>query len=148
MDAESFLSALSGLLPGRAISHENGPYLSRFTLTETDTGGHVYLHFFHRSDADLELHNHPWAGTSLILTGGYREERRFRGGIETRIFRPGDVNVLMPDTFHRVDLLDPAAGCWTLFVTGQRVQDWGFWDRYTDVFTPWKEALRKRGLLP
>lgn len=41
------------------------PYLTRWTLRET-TLGSLYLHHFHRSDAD-ENHDHPWPFVSLIL---------------------------------------------------------------------------------
>ena len=140
------LLALAEKLPCRVIMGEQGPYLSRYTLRELDDGGHVYLHFFHRGDADLQLHNHPWAGTSLILAGGYREERRVGQRVEERVYRPGDVSVLEPNTFHRIDLLEPERGCWTLFSIGPRVQSWGFWDRDGGAFTPWREALAARGL--
>jgi hypothetical protein len=132
--------------PKRTIPGEEGPYLTRYTLAELPDGGHLYLHFFHRGDADLELHNHPWPGRSLILTGGYREERREGDAVVERVYRRGDVSVLEPDTFHRVDLLTPETGCWTLFLTGAREQSWGFWDRVTGVFTPWREAIARRGL--
>lgn len=145
------LIALASKLPCREIGNEHGVYLARYTLAELPDGGHVYLHHFHRSDADRDLHNHPWAGSSIILAGGYREERRVAWGesgeaIERRTYLPGDVNTLDPDTFHRVDLLDPIAGCWTLFTTGARSQSWGFWNRDTGILTPWREAIASRGL--
>lgn len=140
------LIALAPLLPRHDIYGEAGIYLSRYTLSTLPTGGHVYLHHFHRSDIDRDLHNHPWGGTSLILTGGYDEERRDLDGpsVNRRRFRPGCVNVLKPDTFHRVDLL--TSDCWTLFVASERVQSWGFWDRDTGLFTPWRDAIIRRGL--
>ncbi len=155
-----FLIRLVNSLPAdrkRVIMGEQGSYLTRYTLATSkeaswnlpraEDGGAVYLHFFHRSDADDQLHNHPWTGRSLILTGGYREERRVGDQVLQRYLRPCDVNILYPDTFHRIDLTDPAAGCWTLFLAGERVQSWGFWDRHTHVFTPYREALAARGLL-
>ncbi len=138
-------------LPCRTIHGEEGPYLSRYTLTELAGGGFVYLHFFHRGDVDRELHSHPWSGRSVILAGGYVEERRegeegaYR--VVSRTYRPGETSGLAADTFHRVDLLEPARGCWTLFTTGPKAASWGFWDRDSGVFTPWREALARRGLL-
>ena len=139
--------ALTQTLPRRDIFGEAGLYLSRWTMATTAEGGHVYVHRFARSDIDHELHNHPWAGTSLILAGGYSEERRDLDGqsVNRRRFAPGDVNTLAADTFHRVDLL--ADECWTLFITSAAVQSWGFWDRGSGGFTDWKEALTRRGLL-
>lgn len=145
---DDVLARLASSLPCRVICGEHGPYLSRYTLRALDSGGMVYLHHFHRGDADRELHNHPWAGSSIILAGGYVEERRGYGmSIERRTFHVGDTNVLEPDTYHRVDLLDPTAGCWSLFTTGPKVQTWHFWDRATGVLTPWRDALARRGLL-
>ncbi len=147
-------ASFAAKLPLRVISGESGAYLSRYTLCDLPGAGHIFLHYFHRSDEDATLHNHPWSGASLILAGGYREERRYtsdREGhvgehlISTRTYLPGSVNTLAPDTFHRVDLLDPR-GCWTLFAVGERVQSWGFWDRVSGVTTPWREALTGRGL--
>ena len=48
------------------------PYLSRWTLLSTKLGA-VYLHLFHRSDAD-EMHDHPWSFISVVLWRGYVEE--------------------------------------------------------------------------
>src|ERR1700721_599838 len=50
----------------------NSPYLTRITLIETRRFS-IYLHWFHRSDAD-DLHDHPWDFTSMILWRGYAEE--------------------------------------------------------------------------
>lgn len=135
------IKAIAQHLPCRIIHGAHGPYLSRYTLRELPDGGRVYLHFFHRGDADLELHNHPWAGESLIMTGGYVEERRVGDEILTRWYRPGDRNILGPETFHRVDLLAPDEGCWTLFTASAKVQSWGFWNRITNAFTPWREFV-------
>lgn len=153
MTAFDYCKALAADLPRRDIPNEHGIYLSRYTVRDLHIGGAIYLHHFHASDADSDLHNHPWPGSSLILAGGYREERRVPWGegveaIEQRVYLPGDTNILAPDTFHRVDLLDPANGCWTLFTTGAKVQSWHFWDRDTGILTPWREALARRGITP
>ena len=83
----------------------------------------VFIHFFHRSDQDRDPHNHPWnRSLALILKGGYVEERAGR----RKTFRPGMINVIRRDDYHRVDLLDPKHGSWSLFVAGNNVGDWGF----------------------
>jgi hypothetical protein len=51
------------------------------------------------------------------------------------------VNVLTSRDFHRVDLLDPIRGCWTLFVHGKKSQGWGFLDRQTGKFTDWRKFI-------
>lgn len=106
----------------------------------------VYLHRFHRGDEDKALHNHPWRwALSLVLTGGYSEERRVGGAfVVQHIVRPLSFNWIGHDDFHRVDLLE--ADCWTLFISGPKVSSWGFWDRHTGEFIPWREFItRKRG---
>jgi hypothetical protein len=155
LSAARLLWALAARLPApRVILDRAGrsPYLSRYYLLGRggEDGGNdhaewftwegapvgVFLHCFHRSDDDAALHNHPWAwAVSLILSGGYLEERRVAGArVARRVVRPGQVNVIRHDTFHRVDLLGTEA--WSLFVAGPRVADWGFWDRQTGRYVP------------
>ncbi|MGN6107710.1 MAG: hypothetical protein ACTHU0_21555 [Kofleriaceae bacterium] len=145
------LAVAARRLPSRRVitGADGSPYLSRWTLLDIGwRWPRVYLHRFHRSDEDPELHNHPWRwAVGLILAGGYREERRGEGGrVEVRDVGPGAVNVIHGDTFHRVELLD--GECWTLFLTGSRTKEWGFWCRATGAFTPWREFIRAKGLVP
>jgi hypothetical protein len=103
-------------------------------------GWGLYLHRFHRGDKDRELHNHPWQWScSLVLAGGYREERRQGSEVVERLVRPGRLNWIGHDDFHRVDLLDGEA--WTLFLAGPKVSSWGFWERATGGFTHWRAFL-------
>ena len=129
------------------------PYLTRFYVSPDKPWWRrrlpgVFLHWFHRSDADRELHCHPWRwSVSLVLAGGYVEERLGSGldfrvvrtviserlPILSRRFRPGTINVLYEDTFHRVTLIDPR-GALTLFIAGPKVgipddSSWGFLSR-------------------
>lgn len=132
--------------PGQHIHIDGNLYLTRTYLTGRSSEGWkvgAFLHHFHRGDKDRELHNHPWnyAG-GLILAGGYTEERRQKdGSIKTTVHKPGSFNIIRGNDFHRVELLDKENGCWTLFFRYKRVQDWGFWDRNNDKFTPWREFL-------
>jgi hypothetical protein len=95
----------------------------------------VFPHFFFRSDSDREIHNHPWAwSVSFILSGGYWEERYdpMIRGTRRKLYLPGSINRIDRETFHRVELVDPEAGCWTLFVAGPKVLgdgEWGFMNR-------------------
>jgi len=112
----------------------------------------VYIHRFHQSDGDRALHNHPWRwAISLIIAGGYREERRTSSpdrvgdywkenlSVEVFEYRPGDLNVLTSETFHRVDLFEDDA--WSLFIVGPKFSHWGFWNRATSEMTPWRTFL-------
>ena len=105
----------------------------------------IYLHQFHRGDDDQELHGHPWKwAVSFILSGGYREERRLpdTSKVIVRTFRPGSMNLLFDDDYHRVDLLDDEA--WTLFVVGPKVADWSFWNRHTGETTQWRKFITRK----
>lgn len=108
----------------------------------------LYLHRFHVSDLDRELHNHPWKwALSFILSGGYREDRRILTGIwvdsiETKAVRPFRFNWITCETFHRVELVDEDA--WSLILVGPKFGGWGFWDAVTGVFTPWRPFLEKK----
>lgn len=130
------MTALASLLPvrRRIVGEDGSPYLTRYTVFRR-----LYLHRFHRSDADRTLHNHPWGRSySLILIGGYREERRD----SVHVRKPGSIVVIDHDTFHRVDLLHGEA--WSLFLAGPVQQSWGFWNRATDTYVDSKETAARR----
>lgn len=149
LDPFAACEAMAAGLPTRVIPAEDGPYLTRYTIAEFSDGSALYLHFFHRGDAGSDLHDHPWSGRSRILAGGYVEERCVdvnRRHVRTNRYLPGAIVELDPPTLHRVDLLD-LRGCWTLFEAGPKRKSWGFWDRITGAFTPWRDGLRARGLL-
>jgi hypothetical protein len=110
----------------------------------------LYLHNFHRSDDDGELHNHPWRwSVSLILRGSYSEERRVvdkatgKSTVVRRLVCPWRLNFIFASTFHRVDLLSDEV--WSLFIVGPLSgAGWGFWDRTADVYTPHQKFLDER----
>lgn len=89
----------------------------------------LFIHHFHHGDLEMELHNHPYKWSlSFIFWGSYREERRVGyAGVISRWLFPGMVNWITANTFHRVD----TKGAWTIFLTGHKTQQWGFWNRYT-----------------
>lgn len=157
------LEAATEKLPSRTITTNGSPYLTRWYLwpegprdSDADEDHYfgersehsalpfaVFLHKFHRGDADRDQHNHPWdLSVAIVLAGGYREER----GGETRVVLPGTVNVIREDDFHRVDLLNPAVGSWSLFVAGRKTGGWGFRDKATGAFIPQKDYLAAKGL--
>lgn len=124
-------------------------YLTRYYLTPRKRPKWIpgiYLHCFHASDEDLELHNHPWGfSVSFILKGCYIEEvLTKKGWIRTRAFFPGRINIIRANTFHRVDLLTDKV--WTLFICFNRKQDWGFMDRETGEYIQWEEFENRKKL--
>lgn len=103
----------------------------------------LYIHKFHRGDVDRELHNHPWRwALSFVVDGGYAEERRDGDRVTHRSIHPLSFNFLRSTDFHRVDLAGSHA--WTLFLVGPKFQAWGFWNRHTHQYTPWRDFLAKR----
>jgi hypothetical protein len=100
------------------------PYLLRWFIKreEEGTGRRVYLHCFCRSDYDRALHDHPWSSTSIILEGEYLEHLQ-DGTVEHR--KAGDVVSRSAEAQHRVELIG-GRRCWTLFITGPKVREWGF----------------------
>jgi hypothetical protein len=127
-------------------------YNTRYTLVPTRIamwfGRHaVFLHHFQNDDATLDFHNHPYdTSRAYVLAGGYFEERCYFNdpkrpslfnmiGAAWMCFEAGDTNVIKAKTWHRVELIDKRRGCWTLFVAGEKVQPWGFWNRNTGVYT-------------
>lgn len=145
------LLRIAGRFPVRVITGGGeDPYLEKYLVwesNETKDSWRLHIHRFVRSDADRELHSHPWrAAVSLILAGGYEEEHRVGASVIRRVVRPGMLNAIFADTFHRVDLLD--GECWSLFLSGPVVQSWGFWSRATGAFTPWREFVASKGEKP
>lgn len=152
------LDRLLSKVPHFTIADPSGPYLTRYYLfrrswlpdfAPLNKLPSVFLHYFHRGDNDRELHNHGWLfSVSLILSGGYIEERLDGDTTVTRVFGPGSINVIGKDDFHRVDLINPAAGCWSLFFAGfggkPSGDDWSFLDPVTKKTTPWREFVSNR----
>lgn len=140
----------------RVIQVDGSNYLRRFYLTPRrldeygeETGKKLpfglYLHYFYRGDEDRELHNHPWEKSlSFILLSGYYEERKTEEGeVKLRNIRPFTFNYITKNHFHRVIKKQNKPHIWTLFLTGKRAQDWGFWDRDTKKYTPHGEFVEK-----
>jgi hypothetical protein len=134
--------------PDFIIGGTADPYLLRWWLLPRNTVFNVYLHCFLRSDDDRALHDHPWLfNASVLLRGGYREWvgtgatdfiDRFAGAFK---FRWGPAP-------HRVELRD--GNCWTLFITGPRVREWGFlcpqgWVHWKDFTAPGDKGVVGRG---
>jgi hypothetical protein len=127
------------------------PYLTRWTLwRRKDDQAALYLHLFHRSDAD-ELHDHPWSFVSIILWRGYEEETpcplcehdlsepglvliasscgmcNNRGRVRKRVW-PGMI-LFRPSTWvHRVELVKGRPALTLVFRTAY-VRQWGFFTK-------------------
>lgn len=86
---------------------------------------YVRLHDILTADAAEDMHNHPFTFTTLILLGGYTEERLMPTG-EIRRFthKQGDVVSVRSDEFHRI--IDLNGTTLTLVVMSPSFQPWGF----------------------
>ena len=120
------LYRLTAGLRCRLISRDGRPYLERYYLGRIGPVT-AYLHRFVGRDGDEETHDHPWRAASLVLAGGYREERaRLNGAArpQIRLRRVRWANALALHSLHRIAETEPDA--WTLFVHGPRRKGWGF----------------------
>jgi len=106
------------------------PYLSRWNLIFPQNKWlNIMVHEYHRSDDDRANHDHPWWNVSFVLRGALMEWRgkHSEGGVHLLV--QGDVVRRAPETAHRIELLPPPrpTSPVTLFVTGRKVREWGFW---------------------
>ena len=90
-----------------------------------------------------------WNWLDVMLKRNKAVEAGKRTGhiVLSRSFRFLDDNTLEAETFHRVDLLHPKKGCWTLFRTGPFEKPWAFWVRDTGETVPHRAYItRKKSL--
>lgn len=112
----------------------SGPRRSRLFDWLPRSTPNIFLHRIRRSDDGPHLHSHPWkTAISVILAGGYSEERRAGNSVYRIARRPGDVVTIDAGDYHRVDLI--GAESWSLFIAGPATPDhiWNFWDRHTGL---------------
>lgn len=101
-----------------------------------------YLHHILRSDDDRALHDHPWWNISIVLRGGYYEEMPlvsskdyrtevefFGRGYTRKEWRGvGSIIFRRATDIHRLEVPQyPLEPTWTLFITGRKTREWGFW---------------------
>jgi hypothetical protein len=121
--------------PDFIIGGKENPYLLRWWIIPRNRFFNIYLHRFLRSDDDRALHDHPWCNVSILLNGTYHEYTPD----DVWIRRQGEILFRRPTARHRVELIReykysvhdrshsrelPAL---TLFITGPKVREWGFW---------------------
>jgi hypothetical protein len=135
--------------PDFVIGDPRNPYLLRWWLIPRNPWFNIYLHKILRSDDDRALHDHPWWNVSVLLRGSYDEvvpsypyqhPMWDYGLYGTRTYRrrQGQLVFRRPHYAHRL-VVRPGEPCWTLFITGPRVREWGFrcahgwlhWQKFT-----------------
>lgn len=130
--------------PDFVIGNPDAPYLRRWWILPRNRFFNIYLHQILRSDDDRALHDHPWWNVSIILKGGYREWMPMHLPKHKltlpncsqqigEIRKPGDFIFRAARYAHRLELLNDgyknppqAIPCWSLFITGPRIREWGF----------------------
>lgn len=136
------------------------PYLKRWFITKWSDDSHwmkrlrlpnIYLHQMLRSDAERELHDHPWSNLSIVLWGGYIEHTFAYTPTEgaplppviRKRRRPGSIVFRSAELAHKLELRRRCGAggpgsvndifygedvpCWTLFFTWRKRREWGFW---------------------
>ena len=129
---------------------DDRPYLDRWHVVHSESKeGHIFLHRFDGDDSDP--HCHPWPSVSLNLAGTQIEYWWETGSSQDQhvdTIPPGTVTWRSAAFTHRLERTGDEPPI-TLFVTGKKTRDWGFWSRDAmgqSVFRPWEEvhAERKR----
>lgn len=112
-----------------------GPdYLHRWWVIPRSEYCNVYLH----SDPADALHCHPWDNTSQLIFGEYIEHTP--EGVFHR--KAGDVINRKATDRHRIEVL-PGSRAVSLFMTGPKVNEWGF--HCPKGFMPWPEYRTNGG---
>jgi hypothetical protein len=96
--------------------------LTRYFLFRSERFGNLYLHIFHRPDADRELHDHPWSFLTIPIWPGYIEQTergRFRRWPLVPLWRPAKYA-------HRVETINGGESLSLVWVTGRK-REWGFY---------------------
>lgn len=109
-------------------------YLRRWYLIPHNRWFNIYLHNIRRSDDDRALHDHPWHNISIILKGSYVEQSWTGEKKHTR----GSVIFRRATKRHRLIIPD-GEETWTLFITGPKIREWGFW--CSKGFVHWKDFV-------
>ena len=108
--------------PDFVIGPRDNPYLRRWWIIPRNEGCNVYLHEILRSDDDRALHDHPWANTSMLLAGRYVEHI----GVGSTLREAGSIVSRLASDSHRLEIL-PGERAVSLFMTGPKTREWGFW---------------------
>lgn len=116
--------------PDLVIRPDDQEYIYRWHLVPRNREANVYFHIQVASDPERPLHDHPWDNVSVILAGGYEEIMvKGVGFAEPQRYTrtPGDVIFRRAAWAHRLVLPSSVPYSMTLFTTGPKVKEWGFW---------------------
>lgn len=127
--------------PDFVIGEAANPYLRRWWLIPRNPLCNIYLHEILRSDDDRAGHDHPWSNTSVLLEGEYEEVTYYRNEPWSEAYRfkrrAGDVVSREATDTHRLIVPDGGRAV-SLFMTGPKVREWGFWCPEGPRFVHWE----------
>lgn len=135
--------------PDLVIAPNRKPYLYRWHIVHKQTKANVYLHIQVASDPERPLHDHPWDNTSVILSGGYDEMWSPQPWLDehhpsrepyVRQLRARDMIHRRASEAHRLILPSHLGYTMSLFSTGPRIREWGFW--FPDRWRPFTEVTK------
>lgn len=89
----------------------------------------VRVHEILHSDEGRDPHDHPWPYLTIVLKGGYYEERYDEHGklLSIRWHGPGSIIFRPANSWHMLKLAEDGTRiATTLFITGRKAQRWGF----------------------
>lgn len=125
-------AVLSFLFPFEDIRDRDGAlYMRRWRLlgyrARIPFPVNLMLHRIVRPDEDRDPHDHPWWFVSLLLRGGYVEDRfdSARRLMSIRQRGPWTLAKRAATDLHRIAFL-PTGEAWTLVLAGRAKRDWGF----------------------
>lgn len=125
---KKLLYKISGRLPCRLIKIDDKPYLERYYVGRI--GKRIfYLHRFVSTHPNEPVHDHPFDGLSIVLTGRYLEKKPIipwgGGNIQGYYHKVIHIiNKVPGNSFHAITDVEPET--WTLFSHGERYKPWGF----------------------
>lgn len=122
-------------------SEVDSEYIVRLHLVKTPWGA-ICLHWINKPDAEPYLHDHPVSFLSLVLRGGYEEERASAHPGESAIYDHKWFNYITADQrdTHRITHVEP--GTVTLCFMGPKTREWGF--HTEDGWVWWKDYYAKQ----
>lgn len=116
------------------VSFRGVLYLRRLQLLKVPRVGVVMLHWILGPDPQPDLHDHPVTFLSIVVRGGYDEERVV-GGRAVLAWHVRWWNFIRATDVHRIIRVKP--GTITLAIAGPGVRDWGF--HTLDGWVYWKD---------
>jgi len=121
-------------------NNEGTPYLHRWYLIPHNRFLNIYLHHFIGSDQRV-MHDHPWISLAYHLSGLFRETFKYHEDDppRNRMIFEGNWTYRSSKFLHYLSTDNSTFECWTLFMTGPKLRDWGFDTK--DGWRPWRQVV-------